>query len=201
MMSTTEERRRPARRATAVATLAIGALGLIAGLAPAAFAQDTSTTTQPDDPPAAPGNRPNRPKLTDAQKTCLQGQGIEKPTKNADGKPVKPTDEQRAKFAAAAKACGIELPARPDGPPHPKLTDAQKTCLQGQGIEKPTKNADGKPVKPTDEQRAKFAAAAKACGIELPARPADGNATGSSNSNGTSDSNSTSSTSTGSSST
>jgi hypothetical protein len=167
MMST--KARRPGRRATAVATMAIGALGLVAGLAPAALAQDSDTPTT--DPPAAEGNRPKRPELTDEQKACLDAQGIEKPAKDADGNRAKPTDEQRAKFKAAAKACG--LPARPDGPKHPKLTDEQKACLDAQGIEKPAKDADGKRAKPTDEQRAKFEAAAKECGIELPQRPAD----------------------------
>jgi hypothetical protein len=55
---------------------------------------------------------PPGPRLTDEQRACLKEAGIEKP---ADGQP--PTEEQRAAFRAAAQQCGIDLPARPDGPP------------------------------------------------------------------------------------
>ena len=89
-----------ARRATTVATLAVAGLALLAGLAPAAFAQEGEGS-----------GRPDRPRLTEEQRACLQEQGVQKP----EGKP---TEEQRAAFRAAAEACGIELPpARPDGPP------------------------------------------------------------------------------------
>ena len=57
--------------------------------------------------------KPNRPKLTDEQRQCLQDQGLEKPARGEDGKRVKPTDEQREAFRQAAEACGIELPAKP----------------------------------------------------------------------------------------
>jgi hypothetical protein len=175
MMIRTNERRRPARRPATLATLAIGALGLVATLAPAALAQDPGTTQ--DEAPAAEGDRPPRPELTDEQKTCLEGQGVVKPEPDADGNRVKPTEEQRAAFTAAAEACGIELPAHgrggPGGHRGPALTDEQKACLEEQGIEKPAKDADGNRVKPTDEQKAAFEAAAEACGIDLPERPAD----------------------------
>jgi hypothetical protein len=172
-MATTEApKRRRGRRGTALATLAIASLGLVAGLAPAAFAQqtDTQTGTQNGDGQSQEGQRPPRPELTDEQKACLEEQGVEKPAADENGERVKPTEEQREKFKAAAEACNIELPAHPG---HPKLTDEQKTCLEGQGVEKPAKGEDGKRVKPTEEQRTKFEAAAEACGIDLPERPAD----------------------------
>ncbi len=123
-----------------------------------------------------PLRRHRGPALTDEQKACLQEQGIEKPAAGADGERVKPTDEQKAAFKAAAEACNIELPARgPHG--RPELTDEQKACLQEQGIEKPAAGADGERVKPTDEQRAAFRAAAETCGIDLPdAPPSDSDA-------------------------
>ncbi len=143
------------RRGAVVATLAVASMGLLAGFAPAASAH--------------PGG--GRAQLTDAQKTCLEAEGIVKPTPNADGTRVEPTDAQKAAFKAAAEKCGIELRG-PRGN-RPKLTDEQKTCLEEQGIEKPAKNADGTRVKPTDEQKAAFKAAAAECGITLPERPAD----------------------------
>ena len=94
-----------ARRSTAVATLAIVGLGLMAGLAPAALAQESD-----DAPPAESNGRPHRPRLTDEQRACLQEQGLEKPAKDENGERVKPTEEQRAAFRAAAEACGIQLP-------------------------------------------------------------------------------------------
>ena len=116
--------------------------------------------------PAAAGaansdSHPRHKQLTDEQKTCLEGQGVTKPEKG-----TKPTDEQREAFKAAAESCGIELPARGNRPHRPKLTDEQKTCLEGQGVTKPEKG-----TKPTAEQREAFKAAAESCGIELPARP------------------------------
>ena len=168
-MATTEApKRRRGRRGTAVATLAIASLGLVAGLAPAAFAQETDA--QNGDGQSQEGRRPPRPELTDEQKACLEEQGVEKPAADENGERVKPTEEQREQFKAAAEACNIELPAHHN---RPKLTDEQKTCLEGQGIEKPAKGEDGKRVKPTEEQRAAFEAAAEACGIDLPERPAD----------------------------
>jgi len=138
-----------------VATLAVASMGLVAGFAPAASAH--------------PGG--GRAQLTDEQKSCLEAQGIVKPEPNADGERVRPTEEQRDAFKAAAEECGIELRGRRGH--RPKLTDEQKTCLEEQGIEKPAKDEDGKRVKPTDEQKAAFEAAAAECGIELPERPSD----------------------------
>jgi hypothetical protein len=131
---------------------------------------------------AAEGSESGRPGLTDAQKSCLEAQGVARPVKPADGThPTPPTDEQRAKMKAAAAACGLPEPAvggprgpgRAGGPGnHPELTDAQKSCLEAQGVARPVKPADGThPTPPSGEQRAKFEAAAQACGIARPARP------------------------------
>lgn len=98
-MSSTPTTKR--RRGAVVATLAVASMGLLAGFAPAASAH--------------PGG--GRPQLTDEQKTCLEEQGIEKPARGEDGRRVRPTDEQKAAFEAAAAECGIELPERPSDAP------------------------------------------------------------------------------------
>lgn len=141
--------------------LTVGGLALVA---PAAGAQTDSgdAQTQEDGPR-------QRPRLTDEQRACLEQAGVTKP---AEGQ--RPTEEQRTAFEAAAESCGIELPAGgPGGPGHrgPQLTDEQRECIEGQGVEKPAKGE-----RPTDEQRAAFEAAADACGIDLPDRPTDGGA-------------------------
>jgi hypothetical protein len=82
----------------------IAAVPLLIGvLAPLAAAQ---TDTSPDGP--------HRPKLTDAQKTCLSQHGVTLPTPGQKP-PSPPTDAQRAAFQAAAKACGLPTPK--DHPP------------------------------------------------------------------------------------
>lgn len=160
-------------RIAAFAVAALAGATSIGLLAPSASAQtdngNTDTSTQA---------RPERPMLTDAQKQCLQDQGVTPPTKPADGQTrTEPTDAERAKRKAAFEACNIPLPQhRPGGPGHPKLTDAQKQCLEDNGVTKPAKPADGQErAKPTAEQRAKFEAAAKKCNIELPAHPDNDN--------------------------
>ena len=154
------------RRVLTAGLATVASVGLLAGTASAAFAADGS-----GDAPAAEGRRP---KLTDEQKACLESHGAPKPTQGEDGKRVPLTDEQRAAVKAAAEACGITLPGPPRGPraDRPQLTDEQKSCLEGQGITKPAKPADGeRPARPTEEQRAKFKAAAEACGITLAGPP------------------------------
>jgi len=141
--------------------LTVGGLALVA---PAAGAQTDSGDTQTQE-----GAPRQRPQLTDEQKACLEQAGVTKP---AEGQ--RPTDEQREAFKAAAESCGIELPAGgPGGPGHrgPELTDEQRECIEGQGVEKPAKGE-----RPTDEQRAAFEAAATECGIDLPSRPQGGEA-------------------------
>lgn len=144
-------------------------VGGVALVAPAAGAQSdsggqTQTQTQDQDQDQDHNGGPRqRPELTDEQKACLEENGATKP---AEGQ--KPTDEQREAFKAAAEKCGIELPARGEGghPGRPQLTDEQRACLQEQGVEKPARGE-----KPTDEQRAKFEAAAEECGVTLPDAP------------------------------
>jgi len=158
---------------------ALLSLGLVGALAPTAFAQEANNDSTP-----SREARPH-PRLTDAQKACLQQQGDQKP---AEG--TRPTDAQRAAHQAAAKACGNGHRNRP------KLTDAQKTCLEEHGVAKPEKPANGeRPTRPTDAQRAAFRAAAKDCGIKLPDKPPAGQ-NGSSDRNSSDSSNSSSSTST-----
>jgi hypothetical protein len=139
--------------------LTVGGLALVV---PAAGAlADPGTDAQSDAPP-------QRPQLTDEQRACLEQAGVTKP---AEGQ--QPTDEQREAFKTAAESCGIELPAGGPGGPggpggRPQLTDEQRECLDGQGIEKPVKGE-----RPTDEQRAAFEAAAEQCSIDLPDKATD----------------------------
>jgi hypothetical protein len=84
-------------------------------------------------------------------------------------------------FAAADDTGGSSAPSAtaPDGSPRPHrapLTDDQKQCLANQGVTLPTKPADGtRPAPPTDAERQAFRAAAEACGITPPGRPAGTN--------------------------
>jgi hypothetical protein len=111
------------RRSTAAATLVVATLGLAAGLAPAAVAiQNDDQQQESDDAPRGP--RGGHPELTDEQKTCLEGQGVQKPAKDENGERVRPTEEQREAFRAAAEACGIELPERPAHAPQDTPRDA-----------------------------------------------------------------------------
>jgi hypothetical protein len=163
-------------------------LGMVGALAPTAFAQDASNDGTP-----STGARPH-PLLTDAQKACLEQQGDHKPAAG-----TRPTDAQRAAHQAAAKACGITLPAHPGGPGgpggprnRPKLTAAQQTCLADHGVKKPAAPANGeRPARPTDAQRAAFRTAAKACGIKVPDKPPAGQGGSSDNSSSSSSSTST----------
>ncbi len=99
----------PRRHWSRLALTVLASLTLAAALAPAAFAVNEGDTDQS----SARTRPPHRLNLTDEQRQCLQDQGIEKPARGEDGKPVKPTDEQREAFRQAAAACGIELPAKP----------------------------------------------------------------------------------------
>jgi hypothetical protein len=145
-----------ARRFGAFAAVMMMGTALVGVLAPSAFAQDDTTS----DTTAAESH--HRPRLTDEQKACLEEHGVEKPATDENGERVRPTDEQRAAFRAAAEACNIDLPVRH----HPRLTEEQRACIQEQGVEKPARGTE-----PTDEQRAAFRAAAEACGIDLPDAP------------------------------
>ena len=99
--------------------------------------------------------------LTDAQKACLEGKGITKPEPGTE-----PTQAQRDAMRQAAQDCGIQLPMRHRFERRFDLTDAQKACLQGKGLERPQPG-----TRPTDAQRQAFRQAAQDCGITLPDRP------------------------------
>jgi hypothetical protein len=101
----------------------------------------------------------------------------------ATTKPAASAGTSRAALDAAAKACGITVPVGghghdggrgPGGPGKGLvLTDAQKTCLASKGftVGAPTASTTPttKPASGTTDRRAAFDAAAKACGITLPA--------------------------------
>ena len=97
--------RRASRFGTLVAAIVMGA-GLVGVLAAAAIAQENDSENQ------APSGEEHRV-LTDEQRACLEEQGVEKPQRDENGERVKPTDEQKEAFRAAAEACGIDLPDRP----------------------------------------------------------------------------------------
>ncbi len=108
-------------------------------------------------------------KLTDAQKQCLEDQGLTRPTSRPTSRP---SQEQIKKLRAAAKECGIKLPAHPGRGGHrgrggerfQALTQEQRDCLTNAGLTRP----EGRP---TPEQFQKLRDAAAQCGIDIPARP------------------------------
>jgi hypothetical protein len=170
--------RRP--RPSRIWAVAIGTV-VVAGLAVVSFgtfagADDTGGSAPATAPDGAP--RPHRAPLTDDQKQCLANQGVTLPTKPADGtRPAPPTDAERQALRAAAVACGLAVGDGPGvggpGGHRPMFTDDQKQCLADHGVTLPTKPADGTPpAPPTDAERQALRAAAEACGIMPPGRPA-----------------------------
>ena len=146
-----------AKRAGLVAVLAVSALAVVAGLfaVPAGAQTDTESA----------GGRAGRTRLTEEQRQCLVDQGVERPPLGQ-----RPSDEQIQAAKDAAEACGIELPIGRRGPARRflrNLTDEQRQCLQGQGLERPARGE-----RPTEEQRQAFREAAEACDIDLPDRAA-----------------------------
>ena len=79
---------------------------------------------------------------------------------------TEPTQAQRDAMRQAAQDCGIQLPMRHRFERRFDLTDAQKACLQGKGLERPQPG-----TRPTDAQREALRQAAQDCGITLPDRP------------------------------
>ncbi len=148
---------------TALAAGGMGALALTGVFAATpAGAADTSKH---------PSRQAAFAQLTDAQKQCLSDQGLTRPTSRPTSRP---TQEQIKKLKAAAKECGIKLPAHPGRGDHrgpggePQLTQEQRDCLTNAGLTRP----EGRP---TAEQFQKLRAAAAECGIDIPAgagRPA-----------------------------
>ncbi len=190
-------------RSTAVSTPSsfvtfrrITVAGCLAGasvlaLGSSAFAQTTttpgSTTTATN---SAKAGRPSP--LTAAQQACLTSKGFGPKSKPAVGsapatKTTKTEAERTAERIAreaAAKACGVTLPAGgrggrggggghgPGGKDGSALTADQQACLTTKGFPKSAAPAAGntatKPAAPTADQRTAFEAAAKACGITVP---------------------------------
>ena len=170
-------------------SLTAGLVGAsVLGLAGTAMAQTTTTTTG-SSTMATPGTRHSP--LTTEQQACMTAKGFAPKAKPAAGTVKTPKTEaertaERTAFEAAAKACGITLPVGgrgghgPEGKGGhgPALTTEQQTCLTAKGITRPAAPAAGstatRPAAPTAEQRAAFEAAAKSCGITLPAAGAPG---------------------------
>lgn len=120
--------------------------------------------------------------LTDSQKTCLANAGLSRPS----ARPT--TGEQGNSLMAAAKQCGIEIPAkvgtarpanvgkagrpanvsgRPaeagrGGARFAQLTDGQRACLTDAGLSRPT-------ARPTAASFQQLRDAAAKCGIAIPA--------------------------------
>ena len=120
---------------------------------------NADNATPSNDP--APVEQHAGPRLTDTQIACLRDKGITKPEPGTE-----PTQAQRDAMRQAAQDCGITLPMRHRFERRFDLTDAQKACLQGKGLERPQPG-----TRPTDAQRQAFRQAAQDCGITLPDRP------------------------------
>ena len=145
----------PTHRAGVMATLAVSAVAVVAGLfaAPAgAQTGDTEATTTP------------RLQVTQEQRDCMAEQGFERPLAGELR-----SREQRQAFRDAAETCGIDLPNgffRHAARRHARhwyrnLTHEQRQCLTDQGVERPQ-------GRPTPEEVQAFRDAAAACGIDLP---------------------------------
>jgi hypothetical protein len=151
----------------------------------ACLSQHGVTVPSPDQPPSSPPTDAQRQAfkaaaqacglpapqglkmlhLTDAQRACLSQHGVSVPPpgQKQNGPP---SDAERAKFDAAAQACGFPKAAGR----MIQLTDAQKACLSQHGVTPPTPGQKP-PNPPTDAQQAAFQAAAQACGLPTPKDP------------------------------
>jgi len=105
-------------------------------------------------------------KLTDEQRTCLQGAAI--------NRPVGPLDDAeraalRAKVEAAAKKCEVTLPFAKARAFWNGLTDEQRQCLEDAAVTRPW----GPLTKEQRQQvRGELRAAAQKCGVTVPAKGA-----------------------------
>jgi len=135
-------RRRGLRAGLAAALVAAGAVAI----APGATAADNQSSS--NDRPAAEqsetGRRPHHPRLTDEQRSCIEEQGVDLPERP-------PRDNANRDSSDNANS------------------NEQSGNDESEGNQEP---ARGERHEPTAEQRAAFEAAAEACGIELPQRPA-----------------------------
>ncbi len=146
--------------ATPVPVAAVAQLGVDA--TPVGSAADVT----PDGAPVRAAARGWWNRLTDAQRTCLQGERITRP--------VGPLDDAeraalRAQVEAAATKCAVTLP-------HPKarafwngLTDTQRQCIEDAAVTRPWG-----PLTKEERQkvRAELRAAAQKCDVTLPAKAA-----------------------------
>ena len=140
--------------------------------------------------PSSSGSHPSKEArfkaLTDDQKACLANAGVARPS-------GRPTAEQTSKLVAAAKQCGIAVPAnvgngrpanagsgrpanvggRPSagqdrsvakGARFAQLSDAQRKCLADAGLTRPSSRS-------TPAQFRQLRDAAAKCGIAIPAAP------------------------------
>ena len=105
-------------------------------------------------------------KLTDEQRTCLQGQQITRP--------VGPLDDAaraalRGKVEAAAEKCSVTLPHSKARAFWNDLTDAQRQCLEDAAVTRPW----GPLTKEQRQQvRPELRAAAEKCGVTVPTKAA-----------------------------
>ena len=113
---------------------------------------------------ARPAARKWWKKLTDEQRTCLQGQKITRP--------VGPLDDAaraalRGKVEAAAEKCQVTLPFAKGRAFWNDLSDEQRTCLKDAAVTRPW----GPLTKEQRQQvRADLRAAAQKCGVTVPTK-------------------------------
>ena len=101
--------------------------------------------------------------LTDAQRTCLQGQDITRPVGRLDDAE---RTALRATVEAAAKTCDVTLPFARARAFWDGLTTEQQDCIKDAGVNRPWG-----PLTKEQRQavRSDLTAAAERCGVTLPA--------------------------------
>jgi hypothetical protein len=153
----------------AAVTTGVGATSATAAPTPvrAVAAAAPAGTAAPADGPAVRGKvRAWWSGLTDTQQQCLEDAGIRRPVGPLD-------DAQRATLRSqvekAAATCGVELPFARARAFWDGLSDTQQQCLKAADVTRPW----GPLTKEQRQQvRKDLAAAASACGVTLPAKPA-----------------------------
>lgn len=156
------------------ATLATGLVATSAGAAPAPVAAvEAAMPAVPAADGASTGSASATPAraargwwkdLTDTQQACLK--------KEVGTRPLGPLSDAerqalRARLAKAADACDVELPFARARAFWDGLTPEQQTCLRDADVQRPWG-----PLTDVERRtvRADLAAAAKECGVTLPAR-------------------------------
>lgn len=124
-----------------------------------ATAADPASAAATDAPTVRPATRRWWDKLTDEQRTCLQGQGITRPVGRLDDAE---RAALRAKVEAAAATCEVTLPFAKARAFWDGLTDEQRTCLKEAAVNRPW----GPLTKEQRQQvRADLKSAAQKCGV------------------------------------